>query len=164
MARKKKDATTTPSAPAWQPSVAASEGYRRPPRYETFEYKPDPDNPPEHPLWVTVQVNLSFRELNAIPYGIGTPFSALMATTARYVADWNARAVNLDTGEWEIAPPPSVAGSDIYLVLSSDEMQWVFDKVRYGYLGGDDRKKESVTPKPSEPPGPDGDETPSETN
>lgn len=162
MTRKKaqKQDAPAPSVPAWQPSVAQSEGYQRPPRYETFEYKPDPDNPPEHPLWVTVQTNLSFRELNAIPYGPGTPYTALMATTARYVVDWNARALNLDSGEWEIVPPPATAGPDIYLVLSTDEAEWIFSKVKTGYQGGDDRKKDLPTPKPSEPPGPSGDEPP----
>lgn len=62
------------------------------------------------PFTVTVQSNLSFEQINAIPVGRGVSFQDGFAAIAPYVTGWNLVGVNHETGEPEAVPPPAEAG------------------------------------------------------
>lgn len=155
--------------------------YRRPARYETFEYRPEgfpvlgdgevhvirdgevlavaEDQVFEGDelcaaLWIKCQTNLSWNEIRTLEADEGMTFEQAFPLVAPYIIDWNAEALNLETGEYEPAPPPAEAGGEIMRVLDRAESYWAIQKVRNGYLGGDLQKKESPTPKPSASPGP----------
>ena len=70
-----------------------------------------------------------------------------------YVLGWNAQAETPDGG-WEDVPPPAEAGADAFQMLEPELSVWVFGKVKYGHLGGDDLRKKP-TPPESTPETPD---------
>jgi hypothetical protein len=109
--------------------------YRRPARYRDFAYVEMPGlEDGQEPLRITVQSNLSFRQLDAIPYGKGTPYVDVFQAIAPYITAWNVEREVLETGEVEPVPPPSEAGWEVLQVLDHIEAHWVMDKVKFGYL------------------------------
>jgi hypothetical protein len=128
MTRRKHPQAVTPSRPP---------GYR--PKKRTRELVCDWDDlAPEEgspPLTVTVQTNLSFEQLDAIPSamrpnenGDGVIVFATdkhRAAIAPYVLEWNAEAVNEKTGEAIALPPPAEAGPDIFRALDWQVAAWL---------------------------------------
>lgn len=126
--RRKQPRPVAPSRPA---------GYR--PKKRTRELVCDWDDlAPEEgcePLTVTVQSNLTFEQIDAIPSalrpnpnGDGIIISATDATRAAiapFVLGWNAEAVNLATGETEPLPPPAEAGPDVFRALDWQVAAWL---------------------------------------
>lgn len=109
--------------------------YRRPARYREFTYDEMPGlEDGAEPLRVTVQSNLSFAELDAIPYGAGTPYVDVFKAIAPYVTAWNVQRVVHETGQLEDVPPPAEVGWEILQVLDHLEANWLMDKVKFGYL------------------------------
>lgn len=109
--------------------------YRRPARYREFTYSEMPGlEEGAEPFTVTVQSNLSFAELDAIPYGAGTPYIEVFKAISPYVTAWNVEREVLETGQREAVPPPAEAGWEILQVLDHIEANWLMDKVKFGYL------------------------------
>jgi hypothetical protein len=109
--------------------------YRRPARYRDFAYSEMPGlEEGQEPLRITVQSNLSFGQLDAIPYGKGTPYVDVFQAIAPYITAWNVEREVMETGELEPVPPPSEAGWEVLQVLDHIEAHWVMDKVKFGYL------------------------------
>jgi hypothetical protein len=109
--------------------------YRRPARYRDFDYSEMPGlEEGQEPLRITVQSNLSFGQLDAIPYGKGTPYVDVFHAIAPYITAWNVEREVLETGQMEAVPPPAEAGWEVLQVLDHTEAHWVMDKVKFGYL------------------------------
>jgi hypothetical protein len=112
-------------------------GYR--PKKRTRELVCDWDDlAPEEgspPLTVTVQTNLSFEQIDAIPSALRPNADGdgviIFATDrhreaiAPYVLEWNAEAVNEKTGEAVSLPPPAEAGPDIFRALDWQVAAWL---------------------------------------
>ncbi len=129
------------------PAAPPVQGYRRAPRYRvvTLELADQPEG--AEPLTVTIQSNLSFEQLNAIPSGTGAIFKDIFAVIAPYITAWNLIQVNHETGEPEAVPPPAEAGPDVMLMLDPVEALWLTGEIRFGYLGSEeDRKKGNRRP------------------
>ena len=109
--------------------------YQRPARFREFAYTEMPGlEEGQEPFTVTVRTNLSFAELDAIPYGKGTPYVEVFKAIAPYVTAWNVQRVVQETGALEAVPPPAEAGWEILQVLDHIEANWLMDKVKFGYL------------------------------
>lgn len=110
-------------------------GYVRPHTYREFKYVEYPDLPEDaEPLTVKVRANLSFDEIDAIPFGAGTPYADVFQAIAPHVVAWNVVRVALETGQPEAVPPPAEAGWEVFTVLDHLEANWVLDKVKFGHL------------------------------
>lgn len=115
--------------------------YRRLPRYEWVEYDPvkdggiDPaDIPADHePLRCRILTNLTFGEMEAIPYGLNVRWPDVLAAIAPFVVAWNQGRVNPETGEAEVLPPPAEAGPDALNALSDDEALWLLLAIKFRY-------------------------------
>lgn len=105
----------------------AASGYRIRPRYAWITMPGDFWDEKERslPLSVLVPANLTFEQLDAIPYGDGVAYEEIERALAPYVTRWNVTAVNLDTGQREPVPPPAEAGPDALKVLSAVELEWL---------------------------------------
>lgn len=137
-------------------------GYRRKPRYrditcDWFELEEGED-----PLTVTIQTNLTFEEVNAIPTGKGLKWREVWEVIYPYVVGWNLTAPD-DNGEIAPVPPPAEAGPDAFMAMDPQENVWLLGEIRYVHIGGPkelvknmetERKNES-TPSGSTP-APDG--------
>ena len=109
-------------------------GYQRPHRYREFAYTEHPDLVEgQEPLRITVRSNLSFEELDAIPYS-GVTYDEVRTAIAPYVVGWNLIRPCLETGQMERVPPPAEVGPEIMQLLDHIETNWVLDKVKLGYL------------------------------
>lgn len=118
-----------------KPAPVAITGYVRPLIYREFTYDEYPNLPEgAEPLTVKVPVNLSFDQLDAIPYSTGTAYADLWQVIAPYVVEWNVIRTALETGQPEPVPPPAEAGWEVFRVLDHIEANWVADKVKFGYL------------------------------
>lgn len=121
-----------------QPAIEAVTpitGYRRPHTYREFRFDEYPDLPAgAEPLTVKVRANLSFDEIDAIPFGAGTPYADVFQAIAPHVVTWNVIREVLETGQMEAVPPPAEAGWEVLQVLDHLEANWVLDKVKFGHL------------------------------
>ncbi|MGB3305496.1 MAG: hypothetical protein WBA63_04865 [Thermomicrobiales bacterium] len=153
MPKKKAEAPVPNLTPVPTPISA----YQRKPRYKEYMLDLTDDGEQLEPLRVKVRSNLTFGELNDIPGGPDATFEEIFVAIAPHVIEWNASAMNAETGELEVVPAPAVAGPDALLVLDHLEALWLVQKVKYGYLGGDDRKKELTPPDSTDEPSSDPD-------
>lgn len=128
-------------------------GHRRTSRYREVTLDLDDEEGEDEPLRVTIRMNLTFEQINAIPSGQRVLFQDIFVAIAPYVTAWNVVRTNHETGRDELVPPPAEAGPDVLLALDPVEALWLAGMVRQGYLGtGDDRKK--GTPRSGSSPGP----------
>jgi hypothetical protein len=109
--------------------------YQRPARYRWFEYSEMPGlEEGQEPLRVKLRSNLSFMELDQIPFSAGVSYTELFQAIAPYVVEWNVQRTVIETGEMEAVPPPAEAGWEVLQVLDHIEANWVAEQVKYGYL------------------------------
>ena len=66
------------------------------------------------PFRATIVTSLSFAEIEAIPFAGTTTYKEIFDAIHPYVLEWNALALNLETHEYEVAPPPATAGPDVF--------------------------------------------------
>lgn len=115
-------------------------GYR--PKRRTREITPDaeawPALAPEEgcaPLTATVQTNLTFEQLDAIPLTIKvnadgdgvliTCDDRVREAIAPYVVDWNAEAIDLTTGDPVPVPPPAEIGVKAFQAVDWQIGAWL---------------------------------------
>lgn len=128
-------ATKKPKASAAGNEVAPVpiQGYRRAPRYEEVEYRPDDLPEDQEGLKATIRTNLSFAEIDAIPYGLKVRFDEIWPVIAQYVTAWNVDGENLETGAWEPVPPPAEAGPEVFSALEQVEALWLTLAIKFGH-------------------------------
>lgn len=112
--------------------VTATPGYRIRPRYAWHTMPADLWNADERPLplSVLIQNNVTFDQIEAIPYGEGVEYDQIERALAPYVKRWNVTAINVETGEREPVPPPAEAGPDALKVLSAVELEWLAIRIK----------------------------------
>jgi hypothetical protein len=93
----------------WRPAVTTRRAVADP---ERFPRMAPPDG--VEPFWAEIRDDLSFAEIERIPYGIGNKYSDLWDAMAPYVTAWNATALNPETNQWEPVPAPADAGPDVF--------------------------------------------------
>lgn len=87
----------------------------------------------EEPLIVTIQINLAYEQLEAIPFHEGATNLEAWQAIAPFVTAWNVKRWNHATGEKEPVPPPAEAGWEVLKVLDALETYWLQRVVRFGY-------------------------------
>ena len=140
------------AAPELAP-VISMQGYRRVPRYEEIEYRPDELPADQEGLKVTIRTNLSFREIEQIPYSLGTKYAEIWPWIAPYVTKWNVMGENLETGEWEPVPPPAEGGVSSFDALEDVESLWLILAIKFKHRQkvDSDEGKTGSTPSESGP-------------
>lgn len=129
-AKKGKQAVTVVEKP-----VIDVSRYARPLRYREFTYSDMPGlEEGQTPLTIKARSNLSFDEIDAIPFRTGVPYSDLFQSIAPHIVGWNVRRTVLETGIDEDVPPPAEAGWEVLQVLDHIEANWVAEQVKFGYL------------------------------
>lgn len=128
-------------------TVIQMSGYRRRPLYGETTY--DIVEPMEgyEPLKATIRINLSYEELEAIPFNRKVTNQEVWEAIAPHVTAWTVTRYNHETGDYEPVPPPAEAGWEVLKALDSLETVWLHRAVRFGYLttpkGEEDRGKDS---------------------
>ncbi len=163
MATKAKKTKPVETAPVETPKapVIPMSGYRRRPLYGEVVY--DIVEPMEgyEPLKATIQINLSYEQLEAIPFNREATNQEVWEAIAPYVTAWTVTRQNLETGEFEPVPPPAEAGWEVLKVLDPLETLWLHRAVRFGYRGTpkgeEDRGNDSAGSAPTPDSGNDSD-------
>lgn len=141
----KKKAAAEAVEPVELAPVTPIQGYRRAPRYEEIEYRPDELPDGQEGLKFTIRTNLPFSEVDAIPYGMKVRFDEIWPVIAQYVIGWNVMAENMETGEWERVPPPAEAGPEAFSALDDVEALWLVLAIKFKHrqqLETDEAKKD----------------------
>lgn len=135
--------------------VVQIQGYRRAPRYEEIEYRPDELPEDQEGLKVTIRSNLTFAEVDEIPYGLKVKFADIWPVIAPYVIAWNVMGENVETGEWEPVPPPAEAGVSSFDALEDVEALWLILAIKFKHrqkVEGEEAGKDLTTSEPSDSP------------
>jgi len=116
-----------------------------------------PDDESE-PFKVTIQTNLTFDEIAAIPtIAPDVTFKEAQQSIAPYIVKWNAEGYLPESSDTVPLPTPAEAGSDVFdCIASGEDMQlitlWLVSQFRALPHGGPERKKtltrSSATPEP----------------
>ncbi len=99
-------------------------------------------------------LDLSIRQTNAIPWAGSTPMREIFGHIAPYVAEWDFKAENIETGELVDVPPPSVLGGEVFELLPSAAgtaiAMWL--KTPWAMRAADTKKASTPSTSTTEPP------------
>lgn len=117
---------------------------------------PDPEKWPSlapaegsEPLIVTLNNGLTFKQINAIPFGPAVTYGQLWTAIAPYVLEWNVEGEKLD-GTTEILPAPAEAGHTIFENVRKTVVAWLAWELRFGAFEDNDRGKDVKSSEPTQ--------------
>jgi hypothetical protein len=82
------------------------------------------------PFWADIDGDLTIAEQRAIP--VTGPWQPILEQIAPRILAWNAGAVNPDTGEWELLPPPAEAGWQVLEQVSQHVVSFLVLALKFG--------------------------------
>lgn len=100
------------------------------------------------PLWCEILVSLTGRQLTELLQP-SVRYADAERMVAPCVRAWNAAAEQIaedGSRSIEVLPAPSVAGPDVFGLISRDAFDWIFDRVRFSSIEDPDRPN---SPKPA---------------
>lgn len=86
------------------------------------------------PLRAEIRTDLLNYEVEAIPIESGTPMRDVWKAIAPHIRDWNVRALNTETGEWNAVPAPRVMGIDAFRYVKPLAAEWMAFVVKFARL------------------------------
>lgn len=130
------------------PITAAPTYYRRRPLFATKTFDVTTEGDGFTALEVTYRLNLSYAELDAIPFGREVTTQEAWQALAPYITGWNIGTLDPDTGEPVPVPPPAEAGWEVCRHLDALETAWLLNTIKFAYLatpkGEEERSKSSA--------------------
>lgn len=125
--------------------VKSAKGWR--PKGATRRIEPNPQVWPqlaadegEIGLWAEVRDDLTFAQINAIPFGGDVVWRNAWEAIAPYVIDWNAEGLDVETGDYAPLPPPAQAGPEVFEQTPKAVTTWLVLELKMGPLRGPDPK------------------------
>lgn len=122
-------------------------GFR--PRVSTRRVTPDPERHPQmapaeglEPFWADIDSGITIADQRGIP--IAGNWQPIMECIAPWIHAWNAAALNRETGEWEVLPPPAEAGWEVLERVSQHVVSFLVMCLKFGQ-GGDLPKGQTTT-------------------
>lgn len=118
---KNQEPTATPSAAIAAPVFDISQ-FRAPQNYvwRKVEREGEDEGEPRQPIWVYL-LDLSIQQTNDLPWGLDVALRESMEVAAQHVAKWDFEAEDVKTGKMVPVPPPSVAGWEVFELLTNSE-------------------------------------------
>ena len=132
--------------------VAAPVGFRGKPRYRRVECDWLEPEEGADKLYAIVRADLPLGILRTMPYGNGATYTELWGFLAPHVSEWNALAMDAETGEYRPAPAPAEAGPDVFAFVDPVISDWLAFVIKTTYKGIVDPKASSESGTGQSPP------------
>lgn len=124
------------------PITAAPGFYRRRPIYRDKTFDVADGDESYSALWVKFRINLTYGEIDAIPYSRNALLQEAWEAMAPHVVAWNVSTIDPDTGEPVPVPPPAEGGWEVFSHLDAVETTWLLQLLKFAHLVPEEGEEE----------------------